>query len=66
MMVVYCRSTFMGSSVRVFVCMHLQEVLVEQRTALGDLLQQLMKQKQLREQELRQVLVRKLKTHMYV
>ncbi|XP_061836602.1 E3 ubiquitin-protein ligase LRSAM1 isoform X2 [Nerophis lumbriciformis] len=36
---------------------NLQEVLVEQRTALGDLLQQLLKQKHQREQELQQVLV---------
>lgn len=36
---------------------NLQEVLVEQRTALGDLLQQLLKQRDQREQELRQVLV---------
>ncbi|PWA24052.1 hypothetical protein CCH79_00019148 [Gambusia affinis] len=35
----------------------LQEVLVEQRTALSDLLQQLLKQRDQREQELRQVLV---------
>uniref|UniRef100_A0A3B5KXD4 RING-type domain-containing protein n=1 Tax=Xiphophorus couchianus TaxID=32473 RepID=A0A3B5KXD4_9TELE len=34
----------------------LQEVLVEQRTALSDLLQQLLKQRDQREQELRQVL----------
>uniref|UniRef100_A0A1A8G523 Leucine rich repeat and sterile alpha motif containing 1 n=1 Tax=Nothobranchius korthausae TaxID=1143690 RepID=A0A1A8G523_9TELE len=34
-----------------------QEVLVEQRTALSDLLQQLLKQKDQREQELRQILV---------
>ncbi|KAM9821100.1 E3 ubiquitin-protein ligase LRSAM1 [Neosynchiropus ocellatus] len=36
---------------------NLQEVLVEQRTALGDLLQQLIKQKHQREQELQQVLL---------
>uniref|UniRef100_A0A8C6KJC0 Leucine rich repeat and sterile alpha motif containing 1 n=1 Tax=Nothobranchius furzeri TaxID=105023 RepID=A0A8C6KJC0_NOTFU len=36
---------------------NLQEVLVEQRTALSDLLQQLLKQKDQREQELRQILV---------
>ncbi|XP_013885824.1 E3 ubiquitin-protein ligase LRSAM1 [Austrofundulus limnaeus] len=36
---------------------NLQEVLVEQRTALSDLLQQLLKQRDQREQELRQVLV---------
>lgn len=36
----------------------LQEVLVNQRTALGDMLQQLLKQKDQREMELRQVLVR--------
>ncbi|CAN9504751.1 unnamed protein product [Ophioblennius macclurei] len=36
---------------------NLQEVLVEQRTTLGDLLQQLLKQRDQREQELRQVLV---------
>ncbi|XP_057675254.1 E3 ubiquitin-protein ligase LRSAM1 [Corythoichthys intestinalis] len=36
---------------------NLQEVLVDQRTALGDLLQQLLKQKHQREQELLQVLV---------
>ncbi|XP_032395123.1 E3 ubiquitin-protein ligase LRSAM1 [Etheostoma spectabile] len=36
---------------------NLQEVLVEQRTALGNLLQQLLKQRDQREQELRQVLV---------
>lgn len=35
---------------------NLQEVLVEQRTALSDLLQQLLKQRDQREQELRQVL----------
>ncbi|XP_076019941.1 E3 ubiquitin-protein ligase LRSAM1 [Genypterus blacodes] len=35
---------------------NLQEVLVEQRSALGDILQQLLKQKDQREQELRQVL----------
>uniref|UniRef100_A0A667XC69 Leucine rich repeat and sterile alpha motif containing 1 n=1 Tax=Myripristis murdjan TaxID=586833 RepID=A0A667XC69_9TELE len=35
---------------------NLQEVLVEQRSALGDLLQQLLKQKDQRESELRQVL----------
>uniref|UniRef100_A0A8D3CSC9 RING-type domain-containing protein n=1 Tax=Scophthalmus maximus TaxID=52904 RepID=A0A8D3CSC9_SCOMX len=35
---------------------NLQEVLVEQRTALSDLLQQLLKQRAQREQELRQVL----------
>ncbi|XP_061655668.1 E3 ubiquitin-protein ligase LRSAM1 isoform X3 [Phyllopteryx taeniolatus] len=35
---------------------NLQEVLVDQRTALGDLLQQLLKQKHQREQELLQVL----------
>lgn len=35
----------------------MQEVLVDQRTALGDLLQQLLKQKQQREQELQKVLV---------
>lgn len=35
---------------------NLQEVLVDQRTALGDLLQQLLKQRDQREQELRQVL----------
>ncbi|KAF7651735.1 hypothetical protein LDENG_00106040 [Lucifuga dentata] len=35
---------------------NLQEVLVEQRSALGDLLQQLLKQKDQREDELRQVL----------
>ncbi|KAA8584688.1 hypothetical protein FQN60_008473 [Etheostoma spectabile] len=35
---------------------NLQEVLVEQRTALGNLLQQLLKQRDQREQELRQVL----------
>ncbi|KAM7393354.1 hypothetical protein PAMA_008151 [Pampus argenteus] len=36
---------------------NLQEVLVGQRTALSDLLQELLKQKEQREQELRQVLV---------
>ncbi|XP_041816474.1 E3 ubiquitin-protein ligase LRSAM1 [Chelmon rostratus] len=36
---------------------NLQEVLVEQRTALSDLLQQLLKQRDQREQELHQVLV---------
>ncbi|KAM8872660.1 E3 ubiquitin-protein ligase LRSAM1 [Synchiropus picturatus] len=36
---------------------NLQEVLVEQRTALGDLLQQLIKQKHQREQELQHVLL---------
>lgn len=36
---------------------NLQEVLVDQRTALTDLLQQLLKQRDQREQELRQVLV---------
>ncbi|XP_035040701.2 E3 ubiquitin-protein ligase LRSAM1 isoform X1 [Hippoglossus stenolepis] len=36
---------------------NLQEVLVEQRTALTDLLQQLLKQREQREQELRQILV---------
>ncbi|XP_072228108.1 E3 ubiquitin-protein ligase LRSAM1 [Leuresthes tenuis] len=36
---------------------NLQEVLVEQRTALSDLLQQLLKQRDQREQELQQVLV---------
>ncbi|XP_069578055.1 E3 ubiquitin-protein ligase LRSAM1 isoform X2 [Brachyistius frenatus] len=36
---------------------NMQEVLVDQRTALSDLLQQLLKQKQQREQELREVLV---------
>lgn len=36
---------------------NLQEVLVDQRTALGDMLQQLLKQRDQREQELRQVLV---------
>uniref|UniRef100_A0A1A7WJI2 Leucine rich repeat and sterile alpha motif containing 1 n=1 Tax=Iconisemion striatum TaxID=60296 RepID=A0A1A7WJI2_9TELE len=36
---------------------NLQEVLVEQRTALSDMLQQLLKQKDQREQELRQILV---------
>uniref|UniRef100_A0A7N5ZR44 RING-type domain-containing protein n=1 Tax=Anabas testudineus TaxID=64144 RepID=A0A7N5ZR44_ANATE len=36
---------------------NLQEILVEQRTALSDLLQHLMKQRDQREQELRQVLV---------
>uniref|UniRef100_H3CP31 Leucine rich repeat and sterile alpha motif containing 1 n=1 Tax=Tetraodon nigroviridis TaxID=99883 RepID=H3CP31_TETNG len=36
---------------------NLQEVLVEQRKALSDMLQQLMKQRDQREQELRQVLV---------
>ncbi|KAE8284761.1 E3 ubiquitin-protein ligase LRSAM1 [Larimichthys crocea] len=36
---------------------NLQEVLVDQRTALSDLLQQLLKQRDQREQELRQVLV---------
>lgn len=36
---------------------NLQEVLAEQRTALSDLLQQLLKQRDQREQELRQVLV---------
>ncbi|XP_047425703.1 E3 ubiquitin-protein ligase LRSAM1 isoform X2 [Mugil cephalus] len=36
---------------------NLQEILVEQRTALGDLLQQLLKQKDQREKELRQVLM---------
>ncbi|KAM6902482.1 E3 ubiquitin-protein ligase LRSAM1 [Xenentodon cancila] len=36
---------------------NLEEVLVNQRTALSDLLQQLMKQRDQREQELRQVLV---------
>lgn len=41
----------------VFVCV--QEVLVEQRTALSCLLQQLLKQRNQREQELRQVLVSK-------
>lgn len=41
-----------------------QEVLVEQRTALTDMLQQLLKHKEQREQELQQVLVRKLK-HIY-
>ncbi|XP_040013331.1 E3 ubiquitin-protein ligase LRSAM1-like [Xiphias gladius] len=35
---------------------NLQEVLVEQRTALSDLLQQLLKQRDQREQELRQIL----------
>lgn len=35
-----------------------QEVLVEERAALSDLLQQLMKQRSQREQELQQVLVR--------
>lgn len=40
------------------VCVFLQEVLVMQRTALSDLLQQLLKQRDQREQELRQVLVR--------
>ncbi|XP_062290382.1 E3 ubiquitin-protein ligase LRSAM1 isoform X1 [Scomber scombrus] len=35
---------------------NLQEVLVDQRTALSDLLQQLLKQREQREQELRQVL----------
>lgn len=40
--------------------MCVQEVLVEQRTALSDLLQQLLKQRDQREQELRQVLVSKL------
>ncbi|MEQ2219437.1 hypothetical protein XENOCAPTIV_017920, partial [Xenoophorus captivus] len=39
----------------IIVC--LQEVLVEQRSALSDLLQQLLKQRDQREQELRQVLV---------
>lgn len=36
---------------------NLQEVLVQQREALGDLLQQLLKQRDQREQELRQILV---------
>ncbi|KAG8010965.1 NADPH-dependent diflavin oxidoreductase 1 [Nibea albiflora] len=36
---------------------NLQEILVDQRTALSDLLQQLLKQRDQREQELRQVLV---------
>lgn len=40
------------------VCVCVQEVLVEQRTALSDMLQQLLKQRDQREQELRQVLVR--------
>lgn len=40
-----------------FVC--LQEVLVDQRTALSDMLQQLLKQRDQREQELQQILVRK-------
>lgn len=39
-------------------CVCVQEVLVEQRTSLSDLLQQLLKQRDQREQELRQVLVR--------
>lgn len=42
-----------------FVRMCVQEVLVEQRTALSDMLQQLLKQRDQREKELRQVLVRK-------
>lgn len=41
----------------VCVCVRAQEVLVEQRKALSDMLQQLMKQRDQREQELRQVLV---------
>lgn len=43
----------------VCVCTCVQEVLVEQRTALSDFLQQLLKQRDQREKELRQVLVRK-------
>lgn len=41
------------------VCVCLQEVLVDQRTALSDMLQQLLKQRDQREQELQQILVRK-------
>lgn len=41
-------------------CVCVQEVLVDQRTALSDLLQQLLKQKNQREQELQQILVREL------
>ena len=41
-------------------CLSIGGVLGEQRTALSDLLQQLLKQRDQREQELRQVLVRKL------
>lgn len=56
LMSVYCHSTS-RDGVCVYMCV--QEVLVEQRTALGDLLQQLLKQRDQREKELRQVLVRK-------
>lgn len=44
---------------KVFVSVCLQEVLVDQRTALSDMLQQLLKQRDQREQELQQILVRK-------
>lgn len=52
-----CTAPLPHGKVFVFVC--LQEVLVDQRTALSDMLQQLLKQRDQREQELRQILVRK-------
>lgn len=50
------------------VCVCLQEVLVEQRTVLSDMLQQLLKQRDQREKELQQVLVRRftLIFHVYL
>lgn len=51
--------TFYVQYLLMSVCVCVQEVLVEQRTALSDLLQQLLKQRDQREQELRQILVRK-------
>lgn len=44
----------------------LQEVLVDQRAALSDLLQQLLKQRDQREQELRQILVRNHHHHHHL
>lgn len=53
-----CREFPNGHEELVVTCARVQEVLVQQREALGDLLQQLLKQRDQREQELRQILVR--------